>query len=91
MYTVPQLDDFSPAALDSAAATLIAECETEARDAKDDTAYKLFRDRWMARKNGILTQINDGWLKAAPKDAKRDVGARVNSLKSAVEEISASA
>jgi phenylalanyl-tRNA synthetase alpha chain len=87
MYTVPQLDDFSAAALDRAAATLIAECETEAREVNDDAAYKLFRDRWMARKNGILTQINDGWLKAAPKDAKRDVGARVNSLKSAVEEI----
>ena len=36
--------------------------------------WKNFRDRWMARKNGILTQINDSWLKAAPKEAKRDVG-----------------
>ena len=35
----------------------------------------------MARKNGILTQINDLWLKAAPKAAKRDVGQRVNELK----------
>ncbi len=35
---------------------------------------KPFRDRWMARKNGILTQINDLWLKAAPKDAKREAG-----------------
>jgi phenylalanyl-tRNA synthetase alpha chain len=87
MYMVPQLDDFSAAALERVAATLIAECESEAAAVKDDAAYKLFRDRWMARKNGILTQINDQWLKAAPKDAKRDVGARVNSLKVAVEDI----
>ena len=40
----------------------------------------------MARKNGVLTQINDLWLKAAPKDAKRDVGQRVNELKSKVEQ-----
>jgi phenylalanyl-tRNA synthetase alpha chain len=90
-YTVPKLDDFSPAALDRAAASLIAECESESADVKDEAAYKLFRDRWMARKNGVLTQINDEWLKAAPKDAKRDVGARVNSIKTAVEEIVAAA
>ena len=35
----------------------------------------------MARKNGVLTQINDLWLKAAPKEAKREVGQRVNELK----------
>ena len=26
----------------------------------------------MARKNGVLTQLNDLWLKAAPKEAKPD-------------------
>ncbi|MGH9568968.1 MAG: phenylalanine--tRNA ligase subunit alpha, partial [Candidatus Angelobacter sp.] len=46
-----------------------------------------FRDRWMARKNGILTQVNDLWLKAAPGASKRDVGARVNQLKTEVEQI----
>ncbi len=40
----------------------------------------------MARKNGVLTQINDLWLKAAPKDAKRDVGQQVNELKRRVEQ-----
>ena len=40
----------------------------------------------MARKNGVLTQINDLWLKAAPKDAKREVGQRVNEIKKRVEE-----
>ena len=35
----------------------------------------------MARKNGVLTQINDLWLKGAPKEAKREAGIRVNELK----------
>jgi phenylalanyl-tRNA synthetase alpha chain len=45
----------------------------------------------MARKNGILTQINEDWLKAAPKEAKRDVGAQVNEIKNTVEQAVAGA
>src|SRR4051812_26265551 len=40
----------------------------------------------MARKNGILTQVNELWLKAAPADAKRLVGRWVNELKHRVDE-----
>ena len=39
-----------------------------------------------ACKNGILNQINETWLKAAPKDAKRDAGQCVNQLKAKVEQ-----
>src|ERR1700752_4495199 len=39
----------------------------------------------MARKSGILTQINDLWLKGAPKDAKREAGIRVNELKTKIQ------
>jgi phenylalanyl-tRNA synthetase alpha chain len=87
MYTVPKLDDFSPASLDRATADLLAALDAESSAATDDAAYKNFRDRWMARKNGILTQINDLWLKAAPGPQKRDVGQRVNQLKTRVEEV----
>ena len=48
------------------------------REVRSDADLKAFRDRWMARKNGILTQINDLWLKAAPKEAKREAGSLVN-------------
>ena len=41
----------------------------------------------MARKNGILTQINDLWLKGAPKEAKREAGIRVNDLKARITEL----
>ena len=80
-YTVPKLSDFSPGALDSAVGELLAALKNESEAVSSEAVWKLFRDRWMARKDGLLTQINDLWLKAAPKDAKRDAGQRVNQLK----------
>jgi len=85
-YNVPRLKDFSPAALDKAAERLLAALKKESADIKAESDWKPFRDRWMARKNGLLTQINELWLKAAPKDAKRNVGQRVNVIKAAVTE-----
>jgi len=85
-YTVPKLTDYSAAALDSAADGLKSALREESRAVSDESQFKAFRDRWMARKNGVLTQLNDLWLKAAPKDAKRDVGQRVNELKTKVEQ-----
>jgi phenylalanyl-tRNA synthetase alpha chain len=85
-YTVPKVKDFSPTALDKAAERLLAALKKESADIKAESDWKLFRDRWMARKNGVLTQINELWLKAAPKDAKRNVGQRVNVIKAAVTE-----
>jgi phenylalanyl-tRNA synthetase alpha chain len=85
-YTVPKLKDFSAEALDKEAAKLCAALEDESKAVSTEDEWKVFRDRWMARKSGVLTQINDFWLKAAPKEAKRDVGQRVNSLKMQIEE-----
>jgi phenylalanyl-tRNA synthetase alpha chain len=84
-YTVPKLKDFSPAALDKAVEKLLSALEQESAALGDDDERKAFRDRWLARKDGILTQVNDFWLKAAPKEAKREVGQRVNKLKAEVE------
>ena len=85
MYTIPKLKSFSAAALDKAVEKLLAALKQEAAAVKSEADWKTFRDRWMARKNGVLTEINDLWLKAAPKEAKRDVGQRVNQIKAAVE------
>ncbi len=85
-YSVPALQDFSAAALDRAAAELRAALELESKSVSNEAEKKIFRDRWMARKDGILTQVNDLWLKAAPKEAKRDAGQCVNQLKKFVEE-----
>jgi phenylalanyl-tRNA synthetase alpha chain len=85
MYTVPKLTDFSSAALEIAARELLAALESEAAAVGGENEWKAFRDRWIARKDGITTQINDLWLKPAPKEGKRDAGQRVNELKDKVE------
>jgi phenylalanyl-tRNA synthetase alpha chain len=90
-YTVPKLKDFSAAALDEAVQNLLAAVVREAGEVKNELEWKTFRDRWMARANGFLTQVNTLWLKAAPKDAKRDVGQRVNEVKKRVDETIAAA
>jgi phenylalanyl-tRNA synthetase alpha chain len=87
MYTVPKLADYSPPALDTAVRELLSALDSESKATNNESDWKNFRDRWMARKNGILTQINDLWLKAAPGPAKREVGQRVNDLKARVEQI----
>jgi phenylalanyl-tRNA synthetase alpha chain len=90
-YTVSKLTDYSAAALELASAECIRACESDAGAVRSDAELKAFRDRWMARKNGILTQVNDSWLKGAPKDAKREAGIRVNELKARIQELVESA
>ena len=87
MYTISTLTDYSAAALEGAAAECVRACADEAGAVRNDAELKEFRDRWMARKNGILTQINELWLKGAPKDAKREAGMRVNELKSRISKL----
>src|SRR6266403_1969875 len=72
MYTVPKLDDYSPESLDRAVAELLRALDDETAALHSEADWKSFRDRWLARKNGVLTQVNDTWLKAAPGPAKRD-------------------
>ncbi|MFZ0277731.1 MAG: phenylalanine--tRNA ligase subunit alpha [Candidatus Sulfotelmatobacter sp.] len=86
-YNVSKLADYSAAALEKAVAECIRVCAGEAEAVRNEAELKAFRDRWMGRKNGMLTQINDLWLKAAPKDAKREAGIRVNELKLRIQEL----
>jgi len=101
-YTVPKLTDYSAAALDRASAELLAALEQDVRkllfdsgkrSSSHEAAWKLrweewksFRDKWISRKSGVLTQINDVWLKGSPKEAKRPAGQLVNDLRKRVEE-----
>jgi len=85
-YTVPKLKDFSPVALDKAVEKLLSALEKESASLRNDSEKKVFRDRWLARNDGILKQVNELWLKAAPKEAKREVGQHVNKLKGEVEQ-----
>jgi phenylalanyl-tRNA synthetase alpha chain len=80
-YTVPKLTDHSAAALEKAAAQCIAACDGESSEVRSDAELKLFRDRWLARKNGILTQIFDLWVKGAPKESRHVAGMCFNDVK----------
>ena len=84
-YTVPILKEFSPDAVDKAVEELLSALAKESSGVQTEADQKAFRDRWLARKDGILTQVNDLWLKAAPKETKRPVGQRVNDVKKKVE------
>ena len=96
-YTVPKLTDYTAAELEKAANELLSAVDQEAQNllcppvsarASHESewkerweAFKTFRDRWVSRKSGVLTQINEVWLKRSPKDAKPAVGQLVNHLK----------
>src|SRR5919197_439887 len=85
MYTVRKLEDYSPTSMDAAVGELLSALESESKSVHDEAEWKIFRDRWMARKNGILTQINEVWLKRAPGASKREIGQRVNTLRAHVQ------
>jgi phenylalanyl-tRNA synthetase alpha chain len=42
---------------------------------------KELRDRWLARKNGLISSIDECWLKAASKESKPAVGRAFNKLR----------
>src|SRR5260370_25068449 len=53
--------------------------------ARDESSWKQFRDAWLGRKSGVLTQITENWLKPAEVELKRAVGAALNELRAHVE------
>ncbi len=48
-----------------------------------DQLCKTLRDRWLARKSGIISLIDEHWLKRAPKELKAAVGRQFNELRQA--------
>ncbi len=42
---------------------------------------KGFRDRWLARKSGLVGRMHENWLNSAPKDLKPFVGKAFNSFR----------
>ena len=85
MYTVPKLEDYSPEALYDAEGNLLRELNTDIFNVeKTEKAWRVIRDKWLSRKNGLLTQINDAWLKSAPPEHRREVGQLVNKIREIV-------
>ena len=46
-----------------------------------DKLCKDLRDRWLARKNGLLSFVDEKWLKASAKELKPSVGKSFNGLR----------
>jgi phenylalanyl-tRNA synthetase alpha chain len=59
--------------------------DEECACACDESSWKQFRDAWLGRKSGVLTQITDNWLKPATQELKRAVGQELNQLRAHVE------
>ena len=51
--------------------------------AQREKLAKALRDRWLARKGGILSQVDENWLKPAAKELKPAVGRQFNELRRA--------
>jgi phenylalanyl-tRNA synthetase alpha chain len=70
-------------------ATLFADLrgrfDEECVSACDESSWKQFRDAWLGRKSGVLTQVTDNWLKPATQELKRVVGQELNQLRAHVE------
>jgi phenylalanyl-tRNA synthetase alpha chain len=86
-YTVPKPTEYTAEALEKAFAECVAACLVDSAVIANESDLKSFRDRWLARKSGVLTQVNDLWLKEAPKEAKKIAGFWVNALKGRITEI----
>ncbi len=88
--TLSELGVTDAAGVEALFAEVRATMETERRELiargasgeKDrDQLCKTLRDRWLARKNGLLTEIDEHWLKGAPNELKPAVGKNFNALR----------
>src|SRR5690348_13614640 len=52
-----------------------------ANEAERQQLAKALRDRWLARKNGLISLVDENWLKAASKAIKPVVGRHFNELR----------
>ncbi len=79
--TAPALTGFDEATLDKAFRSL----EEQAHESAAALDAEAFRLQWLGRKQGLLQEVSDRWLKAAPGPAKKAVGQRFKALKDLVE------
>jgi len=74
-----------PEELSALFADLRGRFDADCACAHDESSWKQFRDAWLGRKSGVLTQITDNWLKPSGVELKRAVGAALNELRAHVE------
>ena len=74
-----------PEELSALFADLRGRFDADCTCALEESSWKQFRDTWLGRKSGVLTQITDNWLKPATAELKRAVGQQLNELRAHVE------
>jgi phenylalanyl-tRNA synthetase alpha chain len=60
---------------------LVLDSEQARAEDADERTLKEFRDRWLARKSGVLTLIGDNWMRPAPQNLMPTLGKQFNSLR----------
>jgi len=83
--TLAALGISSAEGLQSLFAEIRSRFDAEAARATDEASFKTFRDAWLGRKSGAITLVTDNWLKPAPPELKRSVGAALNELRAHVD------
>jgi phenylalanyl-tRNA synthetase alpha chain len=73
-------------AFGSLAAELEAQAEREFREIDSPEAWERCRIKWLGRKDSVLSRITDNWLKPAPPEWKKIVGAALNLLRFKVDQ-----
>ncbi len=84
--TIPQLHGFREDEVSAAFQKLAGEVQDSAKLLSGAEAVEQFRRHWLGRKQGRLKAVSEAWLKAAPGEARREIGRRFNQLKEAIEQ-----
>src|SRR5260370_30133362 len=85
--SIPNLSAFDDAALDLAFAALAKQAGDRAAALDGPEAVEAFRLEWVGRKQGLLNEVSNRWLKPAPPDARKAVGERFKKLEELVESL----
>src|SRR5271157_5057503 len=83
--TLASLNIHSAREVQSLFAEIRSRFDAEITAVKNEATFKSFRDTWLGRKSGVLTQVTDHWLKPATPELKGAVGASLNELRARVD------
>jgi phenylalanyl-tRNA synthetase alpha chain len=81
---IPQLNDYSPSALEGFFFELRMAFELDFKQSSTKEQFENLRVKWIGRKQGHLNEIGE-LLKKAPPEARRDVGIQFNTFKKYIE------
>jgi len=75
----------APADIAAVFAELRAAASAESAQIRGTDSLESFRVKWLGRRDGICSRITENWLKPAPPEFKKSIGAGLNELRSALE------